>query len=118
RRTEKSREARSTNIPLHPTTPRRKFNAFSENGLPGRDSYGWKDWRPGGVLLYDFGEGRERPNPRNIRQDRGSPACCCRVLFGASLPLALARLITITSSACDQSPWAYRRDQLLASDER
>jgi hypothetical protein len=22
---------------LHPTTPRRKFNAFNENGLPGRD---------------------------------------------------------------------------------
>jgi hypothetical protein len=27
-------EARSTNIPLHPTKPRRKFNAFNENGLP------------------------------------------------------------------------------------
>ena len=28
----------STNIPLHPTTPHRKFNAFNENGLPIRDS--------------------------------------------------------------------------------
>jgi len=37
-RRERSREARSTNIPLHPTTPRRKLNAFNENGLPGRDT--------------------------------------------------------------------------------
>jgi len=29
RRREKSREARSTNIHLHPTTPRRKFNALN-----------------------------------------------------------------------------------------
>jgi glutamine synthetase len=26
---------------LHPTTPRRKFNAFNENGLPGRDNHEW-----------------------------------------------------------------------------
>jgi hypothetical protein len=25
-------------MPLHPTTPRRKFNAFNENGLTGRDT--------------------------------------------------------------------------------
>ena len=34
---ERSREARSTHMPSHPTTPRHKFNSFNENGLPAKD---------------------------------------------------------------------------------
>jgi hypothetical protein len=72
---------------LHPNTPRRKFNAFNENGLPGRDNvFIDLDVKRQGDLLGD-----SRTAPAGITLLHGDDRIneFCTRSFRAGLPTAI-----------------------------